>query len=114
MSEAAYRGTAQSQTPAIARDDARLFGLGGRERPLAETVSAEEIDDRAADGDCDGSGKAFEEAAAAFCVSAARIEEHEGEAGHGDERREGIEGNAEGAREIGAADAEKNHSNLLK
>ena len=47
-------------------------------------------------------------------MGAARIEEHEGEAGHGDERRQWVERNAKWAREIGAADAEKNHSNLLK
>ena len=91
----------------------RLFGLRGRERPLAETLGAEEIDKRAADGDGDGAVE-LKKTTASFCMSAARIEEHEGEAGHGDERRERVERNTEWAREIGSADAEKDHSNLLK
>src|SRR5580698_2049481 len=106
----AHRGTAR---PRPRRGMKRLVGLRRRERPLAEAMGTEEIDDRAADCDSDGSIK-FEEAAAPFCVGAARVEEHEGEAGHGNERRERIERNSEGTREIGMADAEQDHAYLLQ
>ena len=76
-------------------------------------MGAEKIDCGSADGDGDGAIE-FEEAAAALRMGAARIEEHEGEAGHGGERRERIEGNAEGTRKIGAADAEKDNAELLQ
>ncbi len=86
---------------------------GGRVGPLVKVVGAEEIDCGSADGDGDGSVK-FEEAAASFCLGAARIEKHEGEARHGGDGWERVEGNAEGAREIGAANAEQDDADLLQ
>ena len=76
-------------------------------------MGAEEVDGGSADGDGNCAVE-LEEAAASFCLGAARIEEHEGEAGQGGERRERVEGNAEGTRKIGAADAEKDDADLLQ
>lgn len=91
----------------------RLVGLWRSEGPLAEMMGAEEINCGSADGDGDGSVE-FEEAATSFCLGTAGIEEHEGEARHGDERRKRVERNAEGTGKIGAADAKQDDADLLQ
>ena len=63
------------------------------ERPLPEPPGAEEINQRAGDGDCGGDGKPPERVGA--------VDQQKAESGHGDERRQRIERNPEGPRQIG-------------
>ena len=73
---------------------------------MGEAFGAEDVDGGAAD--CDSGGD--EEAPDGF----AAIDEDEGESGDGEEGRQGIERDAEGAREIGLLYAEDHDADVLK
>jgi len=84
----------------------RICGRRRRERPLAQTVGAEEIEQRSGDGDARGDRQFFHGVDA--------VDEEKSETCHGKERRQRIERHAEGARKIGALDAQQNHADLLQ
>src|ERR1039458_592650 len=80
-------------SPTLAIEQSRKDGGRRRERPLAEAMGAEQIEQRSGGGDSRGDGELFKGVGA--------IDEEKSEAGHGEERRQRIERHAEGAREIG-------------